>query len=109
MTEPLLSVRNLSVEYRTQSGTAYAVDNVSLDIEAGQQLGVIGESGCGKTTLMRALIRVLPRNGRAVAPLPAVARRCARLAWRISRPRWRSSQGISRSALCMANTPIAHR
>ncbi len=64
MTEPLLSVRNLSVEYRTQSGTVYAVDDVSLDIDAGQQLGVIGESGCGKTTLMRALIRVLPRNGR---------------------------------------------
>ena len=64
MGEPLLSVRNLSVEYRTQSGTVYAVDDVSLDIDAGQQLGVIGESGCGKTTLMRALIRVLPRNGR---------------------------------------------
>ena len=64
MGEPLLSVRNLSVEYRTQSGTVYAVDNVSLDIDAGQQLGVIGESGCGKTTLMRALVRVLPRNGR---------------------------------------------
>ena len=64
MSEALLSVRNLSVEYLTQSGTVYAVDKVSLDIEAGQQLGVIGESGCGKTTLMRALIQVLPRNGR---------------------------------------------
>ena len=64
MSEPLLSVRNLSVEYRTQSGTVYAVDDVSLDIQAGQQLGVIGESGCGKTTLMRALVQVLPRNGR---------------------------------------------
>ena len=64
MSEALLSVRNLSVEYRTQSGTVYAVDDVSLDINSGQQLGVIGESGCGKTTLMRALVRVLPRNGR---------------------------------------------
>ena len=64
MSEPLLSVRNLSVEYHTQSGTVYAVDDVSLDLVAGQQLGIIGESGCGKTTLMRALIRVLPRNGR---------------------------------------------
>ncbi|MCY4009870.1 MAG: ABC transporter ATP-binding protein [Anaerolineaceae bacterium] len=64
MSEALLSVRNLSVEYLTQSGTVYAVDQVSLDIEAGQQLGLIGESGCGKTTLMRALIQVLPRNGR---------------------------------------------
>ena len=64
MSEALLSVRNLSVEYLSQSGTVYAVDDVSLDIEAGQQLGVIGESGCGKTTLMRALVQVLPRNGR---------------------------------------------
>ena len=64
MSETLLSVRDLSVEYRAQSGTVYAVDRVSFDIDAGQQLGVIGESGCGKTTLMRALVQVLPRNGR---------------------------------------------
>ena len=59
----LLSIRNLSVNYHTQSGTVQAVSGVSLDVEEAQHLGVIGESGCGKTTLMRAIIRVLPRNG----------------------------------------------
>lgn len=60
----LLEIRDLSVTYQTQSGIVKAVDKVSLDIHPAQHLGVIGESGCGKTTLLRALIQVLPRNGR---------------------------------------------
>ena len=60
----LLEIRNLSVAYKTHTGTVQAVDQVSLNVEQAQHLGVIGESGCGKTTLLRALIHVLPRNGR---------------------------------------------
>ena len=45
-------------------GTVRAVDGVSLDVSEGQQLGLIGESGCGKTTLLKAIVQVLPRNGR---------------------------------------------
>jgi peptide/nickel transport system ATP-binding protein len=60
----LLEIRGLSVAYRTQQGPVQAVDRVSLDVNPAQHLGVIGESGCGKTTLIRALIQVLPRNGR---------------------------------------------
>ncbi|MCY4145761.1 MAG: ABC transporter ATP-binding protein [Chloroflexi bacterium] len=63
----ILSIRNLKVDYATQDGTARAVDGVSLDVAAGQQLGLIGESGCGKTTLLKAIVQVLPRNGRVVA------------------------------------------
>ena len=59
----ILSIRDLKVHYRTQDGVVQAVDNVSLDIEEGQQLGLIGESGCGKTTLLKAIVQVLPRNG----------------------------------------------
>ncbi len=58
----LLEIRNLSVAYKTQTGTVQAVDQVSLDVEPVQHLGIIGESGCGKTTLLRALVQVLPRN-----------------------------------------------
>jgi peptide/nickel transport system ATP-binding protein len=63
----LLEIRNLSVVYHTQRGTARAVDGVSLDIHPTQHLGLIGESGCGKTTLMRAVVRVLPRNCQVVS------------------------------------------
>ncbi|MCY4536717.1 MAG: ABC transporter ATP-binding protein [Chloroflexi bacterium] len=62
----ILSIRDLSVNYATQDGTVQAVDGVSLDLEEGQRLGLIGESGCGKTTLLKAIVQVLPRNGRIV-------------------------------------------
>ncbi len=60
----ILSIRGLKVNYETQDGTVQAVDDVSLDIQEAQQLGLIGESGCGKTTLLKAIVQVLPRNGR---------------------------------------------
>ena len=60
----ILSIRNLKVDYATQDGTVRAVDDVSLEVAEGQQLGLIGESGCGKTTLLKAIVQVLPRNGR---------------------------------------------
>ncbi len=59
----LLEMKDLTVAYHTRRGTVQAVDGVSLTLDESQHLGVIGESGCGKTTLMRALIGVLPRNG----------------------------------------------
>ena len=63
----ILSIRDLKVDYATQDGTVEAVDGVSLDVAEGQHLGLIGESGCGKTTLLKAIVQVLPRNGRVVA------------------------------------------
>ena len=63
----ILSIRDLKVDYHTQDGTVQAVDGVSLDLEEGQHLGLIGESGCGKTTLLKAIVQVLPRNGHIVS------------------------------------------
>ncbi len=59
----ILSIRDLKVNYETQNGTVQAVDGVSLNIEEAQHLGIIGESGCGKTTLLKSIVQVLPRNG----------------------------------------------
>lgn len=59
---PLLSVRNLELHYRTRKGPVHAVDGVSFDLERGQSMALVGESGCGKTSTASALLRMLPRN-----------------------------------------------
>jgi oligopeptide/dipeptide ABC transporter ATP-binding protein len=59
---PLLEVRDLRLEYATPRGPLPAVDGISLDLAAGEALGVIGESGSGKTSLAVTLMRLLPRN-----------------------------------------------
>ena len=57
---PLLSVRGLSVDYLGPDGPVRAVDAVSLDVAAGEVLGIAGESGCGKSTFAQAVLRILP-------------------------------------------------
>jgi peptide/nickel transport system ATP-binding protein len=61
---PLLDVAGLTVSYRTSAGVARAVDGVSFQLHRGTTLGLVGESGCGKTTVGRAIVRVLPANAR---------------------------------------------
>ena len=60
MSQPLLSVRDLHVTYRSESGAVPAVRGVSFDVAPGETLGLAGESGCGKSTIAGALLRVLP-------------------------------------------------
>jgi peptide/nickel transport system ATP-binding protein/peptide/nickel transport system permease protein len=62
----LLDIRNLSVNYVNDSTVAKAVYNVSLQLHEGELIGLVGESGCGKTTLMLALMRLLPAAGQIV-------------------------------------------
>lgn len=59
----LLEIKNLNIHYRTKNGIAQAVENVTFSVESGSTLGLVGESGCGKTTIAKAIMRLLPRNG----------------------------------------------
>jgi peptide/nickel transport system ATP-binding protein len=62
----LLDVRDLTVEYHAEAGVFRAVENLSFQLEEAKSLGVVGESGCGKTTAMLAVMRLLPEVGRIV-------------------------------------------
>src|SRR5262245_41841010 len=62
---PLLDVRNLTTDFISPDGVALrAVEDVSFTLERGEALGLVGESGCGKTTAMLSLLRLLPASGR---------------------------------------------
>jgi peptide/nickel transport system ATP-binding protein len=58
----VLSVRDLFVTYRTQGGPVPAVRGVSFDIDRGEVIGLAGESGCGKSTVVNAILRLLPKG-----------------------------------------------
>src|SRR6185312_13463266 len=85
MSAPFLSVEGVSVTLPTPRGDLRAVDGVDLKIEAGRTLGIVGESGCGKTMLSRAILQLLPKrarlegrvmlDGRDLASLPRAALR----------------------------------
>ena len=58
----LLAVRGLRVDFATDRGPAQVLDGINLDVAAGEVVGLVGESGCGKTTLARAILGILPAS-----------------------------------------------
>jgi len=66
--QPLLSVRHLTTEFHlADKQIARALEDVSFDVMPGQTIGLVGESGCGKTTTLMAIMRLLPASGRITA------------------------------------------
>ena len=63
--EVLLSVRELRTVFDTMDGTVKAVDGASFDIRRGRTLGVVGESGCGKSVTALSILGLIERPGRA--------------------------------------------
>ena len=85
---PVLRLQDLRTEFHLREGSVVAVDGVSFDVDEGECVGVVGESGCGKSTTGLSIMRLLPNNGHLTGGLghpPRVAtwpgstrRRCGR-------------------------------
>jgi peptide/nickel transport system ATP-binding protein len=98
MQPPVLDIRDLVIEYRTGRGPVRAVDDVSLSVPKGAIVGLVGESGCGKTTVARAITGVTHQSARIAArfqgrDLVAAGER----AWHAAR--WRDIAFVPQSAM----------
>ncbi|MBU4427280.1 MAG: ATP-binding cassette domain-containing protein, partial [Proteobacteria bacterium] len=58
----VLELKSLEMSYKTQEGTVRAIDRASLRVEKGDTVGIVGESGCGKTSIGLSILRLLPPN-----------------------------------------------
>jgi peptide/nickel transport system ATP-binding protein len=67
-TQPLLEVKNLKVGFRTDRGNVTAIEDVSFQVRAGEILGIVGESGCGKSVTSRSIMRLLPERNSFIDP-----------------------------------------
>ncbi|MGE5263805.1 MAG: ATP-binding cassette domain-containing protein, partial [Acidobacteriota bacterium] len=65
-TQPLLSVRHLKTYFFQDEGTVKAVDGATFDVYPGQTLGIVGESGCGKSVTAQSILRIVDQPGRIV-------------------------------------------
>jgi oligopeptide/dipeptide ABC transporter ATP-binding protein len=104
----LLEIKNLKIQYRTKSGIAKAIDDITFSVERGATLGLVGESGCGKTTIAKAIMRLLPHNGSiAGGEIRFKGRNLVDLSMdEVRKYRWEEIAMISQSAMNALN-PVA--
>ena len=62
----LLEVKNLKTQFETDNGSFFAVDDVSFHVESGKTLGIVGESGCGKSVTSLSIMRLVQHPGKIV-------------------------------------------
>jgi ABC-type glutathione transport system ATPase component len=67
MSDPILEIRGLRLTIRTDEGMAKVLDHIDFALERGRILGIVGESGCGKSTIIRAIIGILPSGAKVEA------------------------------------------
>ena len=65
--KPLLKIKNLTVEFKRQSGNFIAIENINIQIMKGESIGLLGESGSGKTILAKSILKLLPRNAKILS------------------------------------------
>ncbi|NYH77049.1 peptide/nickel transport system ATP-binding protein [Actinopolyspora biskrensis] len=101
---PVLDMRDVSISYRAGGGLRRAVTDVSLSLEAGQTLGLAGESGCGKTTLALSVLRLLPRSARVEGEVLLGGRDVGKLTWGGLRAvRWAGASVVFQGAMHALN------
>ncbi|WP_158841656.1 nickel ABC transporter ATP-binding protein NikE [Saccharothrix deserti] len=100
----LLELRDLSVHYRGARGEVAAVRSVSLGLEAGQTLGLAGESGCGKSTVAMSVLRLLPRNARVEGQVLLDGEDVQGMSWgRLRTVRWAAASVVFQGAMHALN------
>ena len=67
MSDTILDVKNLRVEFNTRGGIVPVLDNLSFSLDRGERIGFVGESGCGKSMTALALMGLLPSIGRVAS------------------------------------------
>ncbi|MFF6776416.1 ABC transporter ATP-binding protein [Streptomyces sp. NPDC012637] len=103
-TQPLLEVRNLSVTYGSGAAAVPAVRGVDLTLPAGQKLGVAGESGCGKSTMALALLRLLPASARMSGEILLDGEDVLAMKWgRLRAVRWAGASIVFQGAMHSLN------
>ncbi|ONI86705.1 peptide ABC transporter ATP-binding protein [Saccharothrix sp. ALI-22-I] len=100
----LLELRDLSVHYRGARGEVTAVRSVSLGLEAGETLGLAGESGCGKSTVAMSVLRLLPRDARVEGQVLLDGEDVRGMSWgRLRAVRWAAASVVFQGAMHALN------
>ncbi|MEU8544611.1 ABC transporter ATP-binding protein [Streptomyces sp. NPDC048717] len=103
-TDALLEIRNLSVTYGSGASAVPAVRGVDLTLPAGQKLGVAGESGCGKSTMALALLRLLPPSARLTGEIRLDGEDVLAMKWgRLRAVRWAGASIVFQGAMHSLN------
>ncbi|GAA2669166.1 MULTISPECIES: ABC transporter ATP-binding protein [Actinosynnema] len=97
---PLLRVRDLRVRYARSRDEHPAVDGVDLDLDAGQTLGLAGESGCGKSTVAMSVLRLLPRTAEVTGRIELGGEDVTTMSWgRLRAVRWAEASVVFQGAM----------
>lgn len=103
-TREVLDIRGLAITYRTRSGPIPAVRGVDLTLSAGQKLGLAGESGCGKTTLALAILRLQPRSAAVAGEIRLAGEDVLTMGWgRLRAVRWAAASLVFQGAMHSLN------